>query len=138
MESQKDQIEFYQQMYNNGIGTMLADFYIAWAYSYDLSGNMRKADEIFRLGLECRADPLDELMEAHQHFGYTVGQRMLYTAGEEANAVNQELNERRLALQSLHGRRDQKSNMITVGSIRTGQAVKSGLPDVVQVGVMRL
>ncbi|XP_050743867.1 uncharacterized protein LOC108030943 isoform X2 [Drosophila biarmipes] len=135
MEKQEDQIEFYQQMYNNGIGTMLADFYIAWAYSYDLSGNMRKADEIFRLGLQCRAEPLDELMEAHQHFGYTVGQRLLYTTGEEANAVNQELNERRLALQSLHGRRDQKSNMITVGSIRTGQAVMSGLPGVVQTDV---
>ncbi|EDX05841.1 uncharacterized protein LOC6733180 [Drosophila simulans] len=133
MEKQKDKIEFYQQMYNNGIGTMLADFYIAWAYSYDLSGNMRKADEIFRLGLECRAEPLEDLKEAHQHFGYTVGQRMLYSTGEEANAVNQELNERRLALQSLHGRRQQISNSITVGSIRTGAAVKSGLPGVVQV-----
>ncbi|XP_039226490.1 uncharacterized protein LOC6529090 [Drosophila yakuba] len=133
MEKQKDQIEFYQQMYNNGIGTMLADFYIAWAYSYDLSGNMRKADEIFRLGLECRAQPLEELKEAHQHFGYTVGQRMLYSTGEEANAVNQELNDRRLALQSLHGRRQQISNSFTVGSVRTGAAVKSGLPGVVQV-----
>lgn len=133
MEKQKDKIEFYQQMYNNGIGTMLADFYIAWAYSYDLSGNMRKADEIFRLGLECRAEPLEDLKEAHHHFGYTVGQRMLYSTGEEANAVNQELNERRLALQSLHGRRQQISNSITVGSIRTGAAVKSGLPGVVQV-----
>ncbi|XP_016984598.2 uncharacterized protein LOC108048440 [Drosophila rhopaloa] len=132
MEKQKDQIEFYQQMYNNGIGTMLADFYIAWAYSYDLSGNMRKADEIFRLGLDCRAEPLEELREAHQHFGYTVGQRLLYTTGEEANAVNQELNERRLALQSLHGRRQRSTNVITVGSVRTGAAVKSGLPGVVQ------
>ncbi|XP_017129724.1 uncharacterized protein LOC108147594 [Drosophila elegans] len=133
MEKQKDQIEFYQQMYNNGIGTMLADFYIAWAYSYDLSGNMRKADEIFRLGLECRAEPLEELREAHQHFGYTVGQRLLYTTGEEANAVNQELNERRLALQSLHGRRQRDTNIITVGSVRTGAAVKSGLPGLVQI-----
>ncbi|XP_044248727.1 uncharacterized protein [Drosophila takahashii] len=133
MEKQKDQIEFYQQMYNNGIGTMLADFYIAWAYSYDLSGNMRKADEIFRLGIECRAEPLEDLREAHQHFGYTVGQRMLYTTGDVANSVNQELNERRLALQSLHGRREHRTNMITVGSIRTGQAVKSGLPGVVQI-----
>ncbi|XP_017074887.1 uncharacterized protein LOC108110359 [Drosophila eugracilis] len=132
MEKQKDKIEFYQQMYNNGIGTMLADFYIAWAYSYDLSGNMRKADEIFRLGLECRAEPLMDLKEAHQHFGYTVGQRMLYTTGEEAKAVNRELNERRLALQSLHGRLQENSNTITVGSIRTGAAVKSGLPGVVQ------
>ncbi|XP_017045661.1 uncharacterized protein LOC108091137 [Drosophila ficusphila] len=132
MEKQKDQIECFQQMYNHGIGTMLADFYIAWAYSLDLSGNMRKADEIFRLGLDCRAEPLEELREAHQHFGYTVGQRMLYTTGDEAIAVNQELNERRLALQSLHGRRQRSSNTISVGSLRTGAAVKSGLPGVVQ------
>ncbi|XP_022230219.2 uncharacterized protein LOC111079363 [Drosophila obscura] len=132
MEKQEDQIECYQQLYNSGIGTMLADFYIAWAYSYDLSGNMRKADEIFRLGLECRAAPLEELQEAHQHFGYTVGQRMLYSDGDEADAVTQELNERRLALQSLHGRRARSSNTVTVGSVRTGAAVKSHLPGVVQ------
>ncbi|KAH8372739.1 hypothetical protein KR009_004288 [Drosophila setifemur] len=133
MEKQKDQIECYQQMYNNGIGTMLADFYIAWAYSYDLSGNMRKADEIFRQGLECRAEPLEELREAHQHFGYTVAQRMLYTDGEEASAVTQELNERRLALQSLYGLQQRNTNTITVGSVRTGAAVKSGMPGVVQM-----
>ncbi|BFG03263.1 uncharacterized protein DMAD_02561 [Drosophila madeirensis] len=132
MEKQEDQIECYQQLYNSGIGTMLADFYIAWAYSYDLSGNMRKADEIFRLGLQCRAEPQEELQEAHQHFGYTVGQRMLYSDGDEANAVTQELNERRLALQSLHGRRARSSHTVTVGSVRTGAAVKSQFPGVVQ------
>ncbi|XP_030387060.1 uncharacterized protein LOC115633730 [Scaptodrosophila lebanonensis] len=130
MEKQEDQIECYQQMYNNGIGTMVADFYIAWAYSYDLSGNFRKADEIFRLGISCRAEPLEDLKEAHQHFGFTVGQRLLYTAGDEAEAVAQELNERRLALQSLQGQR--RKNTVTVGSIRTGAAVKSHMPGVVQ------
>lgn len=133
MEKEKDQIQCFQQMYNDGIGTMLADFYIAWAYSYDLSGNMRKADEIFRLGIECRAEPLEDLREAHQHFGFTVSQRMFYTDGEEVSAVTQELNERRLALQSLHGRRKRSTSTITVGSVRTGAAVKSGMPGVVQV-----
>lgn len=117
---------------------MVADFYIAWAYCCDLSGNMHKADEIFRLGLQCRANPLDELREAHQHFGYTVGQRMLYSDGEQADAVNQELNERRLALQSLQGRRQRGSNTITVGSVRTGAAVKSEFPGMVQVRELRI
>ncbi|KAH8252531.1 hypothetical protein KR032_000386 [Drosophila birchii] len=133
-QEQKNPIELYQEMYSRGTGTMLADFYIAWAYCCDLSGNMHKADEIFRLGLQCRAQPLEELREAHQHFGYTVGQRMLYTDGEQADAVNQELNERRLALQSLQGRRQRGSNTITVGSVRTGAAVKSEFPGVVQMG----
>ncbi|EDW08405.1 uncharacterized protein LOC6578560 [Drosophila mojavensis] len=130
MGNQGDQIECYQQMYNNGIGTMLADFYIAWAYSYDLSGNMRKANEIFRLGVECRAQPLEELKEAQQHFGYTVAQRMLYSEGEETTAVTQELNDRRLALRSLHGQK--RKNTVTVGSVRTGAAIKSNMPGVVQ------
>ncbi|XP_041631735.1 uncharacterized protein [Drosophila kikkawai] len=130
----KNPIELYQEMYSRGTGTMLADFYIAWAYCCDLSGNMQKADEIFRLGLQCRAQPLEELREAHQHFGYTVGQRMLYSDGEQADAVNQELHERRLALQSLKGRRQRGSNTITVGSVRTGAAVKSEFPGVVQMG----
>ncbi|KAH8288986.1 hypothetical protein KR054_003667 [Drosophila jambulina] len=133
-QEQKNPIELYQEMYSRGTGTMLADFYIAWAYCCDLSGNMHKADEIFRLGLQCRAQPIEELREAHQHFGYTVGQRMLYSDGEQADAVNQELNERRLALQSLQGRRQRGSNTITVGSVRTGAAVKSEFPGVVQMG----
>ncbi|XP_033246962.1 uncharacterized protein LOC117187993 [Drosophila miranda] len=132
MKNQEDQIECYQQLYNSGIGTMLADLYIAWAYCYDLSGNMRKADEILRLGLSCRAEPLEELKEAHQHFNYAVAQRMLYSDGDEANAATQELNERRMALQSLHGQRKRSSNTITVGSVRTGAAVKSQMPGVVQ------
>lgn len=130
MGNQGDKIECYQEMYNSGIGTMLADFYIAWAYSYDLGGNMRKANEIFRLGIECRAEPLDELKEAHQHFGYTVAQRMMYTEGEETTVVTQELNDRRLALRSLRGQK--RNNNITVGSVRTGAAVKSNMPGVVQ------
>ncbi|EDW58751.2 uncharacterized protein BubR1 [Drosophila virilis] len=129
MGSQGDQIECYQQMYNSGIGTMLADFYIAWAYSYDLSGNMRKANEIFRLGVDCRAEPLEELKEAQQHFGYTVAQRMLYSEGEETTAVTQELNDRRLALRSLHGQK--RKNTLTVGSVRTGAAIRSNMPGVV-------
>ncbi|EDW74109.2 uncharacterized protein Dwil_GK21755 [Drosophila willistoni] len=132
MKNQKDQLECYQQMYNSGIGTMLADFYIAWAYSYDLSGNMSKADDIFRLGIACRAEPLDDLREAHQHFGYTVGQRVLHT-GERAEEAVQELNERRLALQSLRGQKLRNVNTITVGSIRTGAAVRSQMPGVVEV-----
>lgn len=131
MGSQGDEIECYQQMYNSGIGTMLADFYIAWAYSYDLSGNMRKANEIFRLGVDCRAEPLEDLKEAQQHFGYTVAQRMLYTDGEETTAVKQELDDRRLALRSLRGQKRQ--NTVVVGSVRTGAAIKSNMPGVVQV-----
>ncbi|KAH8372361.1 hypothetical protein KR093_011200 [Drosophila rubida] len=130
MGNQGDKIECYQEMYNSGIGTMLADFYIAWAYSYDLSGNMRKANDIFQLGIKCRAEPLEELKEAHQHFGFTVAQRMMYTDGEESAVATQELNDRRLALRSLHGQK--RKNTITVGSVRTGAAIKSNMPGVVQ------
>lgn len=128
MGNQGDQIECYQQMYNSGIGTMLADFYIAWAYSYDLSGNMRKANEIFKLGVDCRAEPLEDLKEAQQHYGYAACQRMLYT---DATAVNQELEDRRQALRSLRGQK--RKDTVTVGSVRTGAAIKSNLPGVVQV-----
>ncbi|KAH8390970.1 hypothetical protein KR215_002895 [Drosophila sulfurigaster] len=130
MGNQGDKIECYQEMYNCGIGTMLADFYIAWAYSYDLGGNMRKANDIFQLGIKCRAEPLEELKEAHQHFNFTVAQRMMYTDGEESAVATQELNDRRLALRSLHGQK--RNNTITVGSVRTGAAIKSNVPGVVQ------
>lgn len=123
-------MECYQQLFNAGIGTMIADFYICWAYHYDLCGNTRKADEIFRRGIACRAQPLEELQEAHQHFGFSIAQRVLYQDDDEVKeSTKRQFEERRLALTSLRSHR----RKATVGSIRTGSAVKSYAPGTVQV-----
>lgn len=123
--------ECYQQLFNAGIGTMVADFYIAWAYYYDLVDNTRKADEVFRRGISCRAQPLEDLQEAHQHFGFSVAQRLMYKDDVSVKEeTHRQLHERRLALTSLRGQRRKQ----TVGSIRTGLAVKCVMPGTVKVG----
>lgn len=109
---------------------MVSDFYIAWAYCYDLVNNTRKADEIFRQGIACRAQPLEDLQEAHQHFGFTVAQRLMYKDDDNIQEETiRQMQERRLALSSLRGHRRKQ----TVGSTRTGAAVKSNVPGVIKV-----
>ncbi|XP_013102138.2 uncharacterized protein LOC106083570 [Stomoxys calcitrans] len=121
--------ECYQQLFNAGIGTMVADFYIAWAYCYDMVNNTRRADEIFRRGIACRAQPLEELQEAHQHFGFTVAQRVMYKDNDDVQEeTKRQMHERRLALSSLRGHRRKQ----IVGSVRTGAAVKSNCPGTVK------
>ena len=125
----KNCTEHYQRLAMNGIGTMVADFYISWAYCYDLAGNSPKADEIFRKGIACRAQPFDELYEAHQHYSSSLAQRLINKDDDvdAAEAANRELTERRLALSSLRSHRSK------VGSMRTGAAVKSHMPGTLQV-----
>ncbi|TMW47884.1 hypothetical protein DOY81_007034 [Sarcophaga bullata] len=126
----QDPAECYQQLFNAGIGTMVADFYIAWAYCYDLADNIRKADEVFRRGISCRAQPLEDLQEAHQHFGFSVAQRLMYKDNDSVKEeTNRQLHERRLALTSLRGHRRKQ----IVGSIRTGLAVKSVMPGTIKI-----
>ncbi|XP_067637527.1 uncharacterized protein BubR1 [Eurosta solidaginis] len=129
IESHQNPMECYEQLFNAGIGTMVADFYICWAYHYDLCGNTRKADEIFRRGMACRAQPLEELQEAHIHFGFTVAQRIMYQDDDNMKEnTKRQFAERRLALTSLRGHKKKA----TVGSIRTGAAIKSYTPGTVE------
>ncbi|XP_055854184.1 uncharacterized protein LOC129917952 [Episyrphus balteatus] len=119
--------ECYQKLYHQGIGTMVADLYICWAYYYDLMGDFRSADQIFRKGIDCKAQPFEELQEAHQHFGFTMSQRILYNDDVSKEKYQSSMQEKRSALISL------KSHKKQVGSIRTGAAVKKFAPGTVQV-----
>ncbi|KAL9878023.1 bub1-related kinase isoform 1-T2 [Glossina fuscipes fuscipes] len=130
MDGINDAAAYYQRFFEAGFGGMVADFYISWAYSYELEGNVRKADEIFRQGIACRAQPLEDLKEAHQHFGYTVAQRLLYKENETIKEeTNRQLSERRSALASLKGFH-RKHN---VGSVRTGSVIKNAMPGTIKV-----
>lgn len=93
---------FYQELYNQGIGTMVADLYIGWAYYYEVVDNFKQTEEIFQKGLRARAEPLDELKNAHHQFCVSMSQRILY----RDDPANQEefratMQDRRSALTSL-------------------------------------
>lgn len=63
---QKNPVELYQLLYNNGIGTMIADLYCAWAFELEQVQDFKKADEVYLIGLQCRAEPREELEFAHK------------------------------------------------------------------------
>lgn len=44
---------------------MCASLYKAWAEEYDKISDIKGADEIYKLGISCRAQPLNELENAH-------------------------------------------------------------------------
>lgn len=63
---QKNPIELYQLLHNNGIGTMVGDMYRAWAFELEQIEDYKRADEVYLMGLATRAEPVDELDCAHK------------------------------------------------------------------------
>lgn len=64
---QKNPLELYQLLHNNGIGTRVADMYRAWAFELEQIEDDKRADEVYLMGLAVRAEPYDELSHAHQY-----------------------------------------------------------------------
>lgn len=62
---QSNPIELYQHAHNQGLGTMCSILYKAWAEEFDRSNDFKRADQIYQMGIMCRAQPLQELQEAH-------------------------------------------------------------------------
>lgn len=56
--------EVFGFMYANSIATLLANFYLNWSWQYEIKKNMRRAQDILKLGLKNLASPQDVLKEA--------------------------------------------------------------------------
>lgn len=69
-------------MLANGIGNKVADLYINWAFYFDMKGDFKKADQILQRGIAAKAEPIDLLETAHENFGYSMSQRMLYKSND--------------------------------------------------------
>lgn len=123
----EDPQEAYQQLWNSGIGTTVADLYIAWSYYYDVLNDFKNAEKIFQKGFDAKAEPLEELKLAHQQFSLSISSRMLYDDDSSKLKFKASMDERRNALTRLHTHREK-----FVGSIRTGLAVISNLPGTVE------
>ncbi|XP_063700923.1 probable inactive serine/threonine-protein kinase bub1 [Culicoides brevitarsis] len=124
IDSQPNPQDLYQELYNQGIGTMVADLYMAWAYYYDAVDNFKKAEEIYQKGLQAGAQPRDDLEHAHKQFGFSMSQRILYKDEPNNQSLfKSSLNEQRAVLTSL------KAHKKTfVGTSRTGLSIKSEKP----------
>lgn len=121
--------EFFSFLFNQGVGTMVADLYLGWAYYFESVGSFAKADEIYRMGLGARAQPIELLKRSQMQLQIVVaGNVRCATDLEYDSMLMAHMGERRLALTSLHG---QSVNQAAVGSLRTDAAVKSRTPGIV-------
>lgn len=102
---------------------MVADLYLCWAHYYDYNDNFEKAESVYQKGLDARAQPLDQLEQAHRQFGFSMSQRLLHKDVTTREKFLSSMDEKRLALTSLRAHKHRH-----VGSIRTGSAVKSYNP----------
>lgn len=123
IDSEPNPHEYYELLYNNGIGTIVADLYLCWAHYYDYNDNFEKADNVYQKGLDARAQPLDQLQQAYKHFGFSMSQRLLHKDASTREKFLSSMDEQRLALTSLRAHKHRH-----VGSIRTGTAVKNYNP----------
>lgn len=123
-------LEIYQRLYNTGIGVECSEFYRAWACYCEESGDYKKANQVFMLGIEAKAQPLDELEQAHKNFQLFFAQRMLHDDSPTKRKAASALAETRLALTSLKSFK--RRNIAHVPVQRVGATVRSTFP-----GVMR-
>uniref|UniRef100_UPI00358F1D01 uncharacterized protein isoform X3 n=1 Tax=Myxine glutinosa TaxID=7769 RepID=UPI00358F1D01 len=64
----KEPLEVFSFLFNRGIGRALAQLYVAWAKEYETRGDIGKADEVYLLGFENRAQPTELLERYSRHF----------------------------------------------------------------------
>uniref|UniRef100_A0A1B6F5J3 Protein kinase domain-containing protein n=1 Tax=Cuerna arida TaxID=1464854 RepID=A0A1B6F5J3_9HEMI len=99
IDTQPNPVEIYQLVYNQGLCTMCAPFYKAWADELDKHNDVKNADQVYELGIRVNAQPLELLKEAHLRFQLSVGRRML---GRQDECDEEELEYNRQALHKLH------------------------------------
>lgn len=121
---QKNPLELYQLLHNNGIGTMVADMYRAWAFELEQIEDYKRADEVYLMGLSALAEPQEELDYAHKNFQLAVARK---TLGRTDDHNEMSLLEQRQAFSSLKAIKAGKR----VGSMRTGHRVREYFPGTV-------
>ena len=72
--------EIFGFMYANSIGTLLARFYLNWSWQYEMKKNMKRAEDLLKLGIKNLATPREVLEEAISQLKFRID-RMI-RAGE--------------------------------------------------------
>lgn len=73
---QQNPLNIYQVLYERGVGTQWAIFYIGWAHYYDIANAFKQAESVYKLGFQAAAKPTADLEEAHDKFRRSVSQRL--------------------------------------------------------------
>lgn len=77
IDSKKSPNLYYTKLYNSGVGTMVADLYIAWAHYFDVLDDFEQAKAVYQKGLDARAAPIEHLKQIYERFQFSVGQRVV-------------------------------------------------------------
>ncbi|XP_045518806.1 mitotic checkpoint serine/threonine-protein kinase BUB1 beta-like isoform X1 [Pieris brassicae] len=126
IDSLSNPMEIYQRLYNMGLGVECSEFYRAWACYCEESGDFKKANQVYMLGLHAKAQPLDELEQAHMNFQLFYAQRMLHDDSPTKRKAASALAETRMALTSLKSFK--RRNIAAAPIQRVGDNIKSIVP----------
>lgn len=95
-------LQLYQVLYQRGIGTQCAIFYVGWAHYYDSANAFKQAESVYNLGFQANAEPYRDLERAHKEFRYSLSQRMLYNDQQSKKRSVSQLNDQRQQITSLN------------------------------------
>ncbi|KAG5680108.1 hypothetical protein PVAND_009634 [Polypedilum vanderplanki] len=101
IDFQPNPLNLYKILYQQGIGTKCAAFYIGWAHYYNSANHFKQAESIYNLGVQLKAEPLNELETAQKNFRFSVAQRMLYNDESSKKRTISSLEEQRQQITSL-------------------------------------
>lgn len=107
---QQNPLHLYQLLYQRNIGTQLSAFYIGWAHYYDSANAYKQAESVYNLGFQAKAQPLEEIQEAHKKFRLSVSQRMLYDDSLSKKRAASNLIDQRNSITSLNPPIEKKKN----------------------------
>jgi len=102
-------LNLYKILYQQGVGTKVAAFYIGWAHYYNSANHFKQAESIYNLGIQLKAEPLYELETAQKNFRFSVAQRMLYNDESSKKRTISSLEEQRQQITSLSPHQNQMS-----------------------------
>lgn len=105
---QQNPLHLYQLLYQRSIGTQLSAFYIGWAHYYDAANAYKQAESVYNLGFQAKAQPPEELQEAHKKFRLSVSQRMLYDDNLSKKRAASNLIDQRNVITSINPPQDKK------------------------------
>lgn len=67
-ECNTDPHQFFEFLYNHGIGKLSSPLYIAWAEHLEGQGQLQHASAVFRRGIHNQAEPKELLQEQYRQF----------------------------------------------------------------------
>ena len=78
-------LEIFNYMHSQSICSGLSQFYESWAFVLESIGNNKKADEVFSLGINRNAQPLERLQQLHR----LVNNKILYYKCNKCHTTTQ-------------------------------------------------